>query len=103
MNENFRDFVWCRSPARYPTLAAAVFLTEGEFLAHALDAYRAAKRDLVPSDGCRWLDEFGNPWGSAETFYDGLTLALQERLLRRAQLTGHRLRADLVPEQEGVE
>ena len=72
----------------YPTMASAVFLTPAEFLGHAMDAYNAAKRNLLPDPGSPWLDSCGS-WSTAQGFYESLTARLAERLRRRALLTGH--------------
>ena len=85
----------------YPTLASAVYLTQEEFLRHALDAYNLARRDLLPESGQRWLDpETDGSWSTAQGFYEGMVHHIQERLRRRAALTGHLAEVPFEEEQE---
>jgi hypothetical protein len=74
--------------AHYPTLASCIYINGDAFLALALKAYLAASKKMVPPDGGRWCTE-GDPWGSAQDFYDALTFEIAERLRVSALRAGH--------------
>ena len=82
--------------AHYPTMKAALFVSGEDFLRLALQAHLAARREMVPEGGQRWLYEGPDvmeplPWASAAGFAEALTRHLDERLRRHAIATGHLL------------
>lgn len=74
----------------YPTMKSAMYVSREEFLAHALDVYKLATKDLCPPDREPWMQGDGS-WSTAEGFCESLMFRMGERLRRRAVLTGHLL------------